>query len=59
LSGTYQRLVYANNVNLLGESINTVKKNTETFLAAVKEIDVEVNAEKTKYMFISCEQSGA
>jgi hypothetical protein len=32
LNGTHQLLVYANDVNLLGGSIHTVKKNTEALV---------------------------
>jgi hypothetical protein len=39
---------------LLGDSINTIKENTETYLEANRNIDLEINAEKTKYMIISC-----
>jgi hypothetical protein len=46
-------MVYADDVNMLGESINAVKKNTEALIVASKEIGVEVNAEKNEYMVMS------
>jgi hypothetical protein len=52
LNGTHQLLAYANDVNILGGSANTVKENAEALVAATKEIGLEVNADKTKY--ISC-----
>jgi hypothetical protein len=51
LNGTHQLLVYTDDVNLLGESIDAIKENREALLVASKEIGLEVNAEKTKYMF--------
>jgi hypothetical protein len=52
LNGTHQLLVYANDVNLLGDDIDTIKKNTQTLIDAIKEDGLEVNAEKTKYMLL-------
>jgi hypothetical protein len=49
---TYQFLIY---VNVLGESTHTIKKTTEALLVTSKEICLEVNAEKTKYTFMSHE----
>jgi hypothetical protein len=50
LNGTDQFLVYADNVYLLGENINTVKEDTEALIEAIIEVGLEVNTEKTKYM---------
>jgi hypothetical protein len=57
LNGTHQLLVYADNVNILGGSVHAIKKNTEAVVVASKEIGLEVNAEKTKYMVMSCNQN--
>jgi hypothetical protein len=42
-----------NNNNLLGDNIDTVKRNTETLIGASKEVDLGINIEKTKYMLLS------
>jgi hypothetical protein len=53
LNGTHQLLVYADDVNLLGDNIDTNKKNTQTLIDAGKEVGLEVNMEKTEYTLLS------
>jgi hypothetical protein len=57
LNGTHQLLVYADYVNLLGDNIYIIKKNTETLIDASKEVGREKNTEKTKYMLLSRHQN--
>jgi coproporphyrinogen III oxidase-like Fe-S oxidoreductase len=49
-------LAYADDVNIVAENIETLKKNTKALLDASKEIGLEVNPEKTKYMLMSRSQ---
>jgi hypothetical protein len=44
-------------VNLLGANIDTIKKITETLIDASKEVGLEINVEKIKYMLLSRQQN--
>jgi len=41
----------------LGGSVHTLKENAETLVVASKEIGLEVNADKTKYMVMPRDQN--
>jgi len=43
LSGTHLLSVYADDVNVLGGSVHTMKENAESMAVASKEISLEVN----------------
>jgi hypothetical protein len=45
----------ADDVNLLGDNIDTIKKNRN--FDNTKEVGLEVNTEKTKYMLLSHHQN--
>jgi hypothetical protein len=49
-------LAYADDVSIVGENIDTIKKHTEILSDASKKTGLEVNPEKTKYMLMSCSQ---
>ena len=52
---TFVNMVYG--VNILGGSVRAVKENAEALVVAAKEIGLEVNADKTKYMVMSRDQN--
>ena len=43
--------------NTLGENLQTIRENTEIFIKASKDIGLEVNSDKTKYMITSRQQN--
>jgi hypothetical protein len=51
-------LAYADDVNLLGDNMDTINENADTLIDANKEVGQEVNVEKTKYMLVSRDQHG-
>jgi len=57
LNGTHQLLAYADDVNILAGSILTLKENAEALVAATREIELEVSADKIKYMVMSRDQN--
>jgi hypothetical protein len=57
LNGTHQLLVNADDVNLLGDNIGTIKKAKEILTDASKEVGLEVNTEKAKCLLLSSHQN--
>jgi hypothetical protein len=53
LNGTHQLMCSIDDVNLLGADVDTIKRNRETSTDASKEVGLEINLEKTKYMLVS------
>jgi hypothetical protein len=53
LNGTHQLMAYTDDVNILGENVVTIQKKTEAVLGASKEVGLEVNTEKIKYVLMS------
>jgi hypothetical protein len=53
----FDRRLYADDVNLLGDNIETIKRRTETLIDTSKKGSLELNVEKTKYMLVSRDQT--
>jgi hypothetical protein len=50
-------LVYADDVNLLGDSKNVTKENNERLLEASGDVGLQIISEKTKYMIMPRHQN--
>jgi hypothetical protein len=57
LNSTHQLLAYADDVNIPGGSIRTLKENAEALVAATREIGLEISADETKYMVMARDQN--
>jgi hypothetical protein len=53
INRTLQPLVYADDVNIMGGRIHTIKENTKYLVADGEKFGQEVNADKTKYTVTS------
>jgi hypothetical protein len=47
LNVAHQLLAYADDLNLLGDDIDTIEINTETVIDASKKVGLEISIEKT------------
>jgi hypothetical protein len=56
-NGTHQLLAYVDEMNLLGDNIDTIKKNTETLIDVSKQVGLEIDAQKTMYILLSRQQN--
>jgi hypothetical protein len=59
LKRAHRLLAYADDTNELGDNIETINRNAETFIDATKKVGLEINVEKTKYMLVSRYQNAA
>ena len=57
LNGIHKLLAYADDVNILGGIIHTLKENAVALVAATRVIGLQVSADKAKYMVMSREQN--
>ena len=57
LNGTYQFLVYADDINIVGGRVLNYKEKHKASVVAGKEIGLEENAEKAKYIVMSRDQN--
>jgi hypothetical protein len=57
LNGTHQLLPNADDVNLLQDNIDIIKKNTETLTDDSREAGLEINMDRTECVLLSCQHN--
>jgi len=57
LNGTHQLLVCVDYANIWGGSVHAIKEKAKALLVADKDIGLEVNTDKTKYVVMSRDQN--
>jgi NAD-dependent SIR2 family protein deacetylase len=53
MNGMHQFLAYSDDVNLMGDNIDTINKNAGTSTDASKEAGLEINREKIRYRLLA------
>jgi hypothetical protein len=53
LNGTHHFMAYADDVTLLEDNIDTIKKDIGTLIDVSKEVGLDVSAEETEHIFLS------
>jgi hypothetical protein len=51
---THQLLVYVDDVNIVEDNINTMKKTPEALIDVSKDVGLKINIEKAKCILMSC-----
>jgi retron-type reverse transcriptase len=51
--GTQQLVAYADDVNIVGENIDTIEKNTQALIDASNQFGLEFNPEKARYVNVT------
>jgi hypothetical protein len=57
LKGTYQLLVYGNDINILVGSVHAIKKSAYALILVFQKTEIEINADKPQYLVISGDQN--
>jgi uncharacterized protein (UPF0335 family) len=53
LNGAHQLLAYVDDVNLLGDNIETIKENTKTLFDVATQVGLEIDI-KSQIILLSC-----